>query len=126
MEALYLDTHIIAWLYAGEKKFNIRTNQLLNSSQLYISPIVELELQYLYEIKRIKAKAKTIIEILEKQIGLRKCNYDFQNIITEAMKINWTRNVFDRIIVAQASIGNHKLLTKDKNILKHYKHAIWD
>ncbi len=31
-----------------------------------------------------------------------------------------------RIITAQASINNSRLLTKDRSLLKHYKHAFWD
>ncbi|WP_230458629.1 PIN domain-containing protein [Microcystis aeruginosa] len=54
---IYLDTHIVVWLYAGlTAKLSDCAKHLINENELYISPIVRLELQYLYEIGRIIAK----------------------------------------------------------------------
>ena len=47
---IYLDTHVVVWLYAGlTEKFSDPTRELINSHEITISPIVRLELQYLYE-----------------------------------------------------------------------------
>jgi len=49
----YLDTHAVVWLYNNElKKFPTATLEFIEKSQLLISPMVILELGYLYEIKR--------------------------------------------------------------------------
>lgn len=48
---IYLDTHVVVWLYAGlTAKLSDLAKLLINKHELYISPIVRLELQYLYEI----------------------------------------------------------------------------
>ena len=38
---------------------------------------------------------------------------------------DWTRDTFDRLIVAQAKTRDASLLTKDRTILEHYPHAVW-
>ena len=45
--------------------------------------------------------------------------------MTTALSLDWTRDAFDRIIVANAMIQKSALLTKDQQILQHYKLAIW-
>jgi PIN domain nuclease of toxin-antitoxin system len=42
-----------------------------------------------------------------------------------AETIQWTRDPFDRIIVAQATLKHSPLITKDETLRKHYKHCIW-
>ena len=56
---------------------------------------------------------------------LKTCVYPFNDINENAIKQKWTRDPFDRIIVAQASIHSTKIATKDETIRKNYKHAIW-
>ncbi len=47
---IYLDTHIVVWLFAGQiEKLSSRANVLLNENEILISPIIRLELQYLLE-----------------------------------------------------------------------------
>ncbi len=59
---IYLDTHIVVWLYAGlTAKLSDCAKHLINENELYISPIVRLELQYLYEIGRITEKSDDIV-----------------------------------------------------------------
>ncbi len=51
---VYLDTHVVIWLYSGNLELIPKPVQtILNLNDLLISPIVKLELEYLFEIKRI-------------------------------------------------------------------------
>jgi len=127
MEKLaYLDTHAVVWLYAGESSlFPTAALNLLGEKPLIISPIVLLELQYLFEIERIKAAPEKIFKSLEKSIGLKVCRLEFQKVVTASLKQSWTRDPFDRLIVAQAMIANAALITKDESILNHYPKAVW-
>ncbi|GAA6621080.1 type II toxin-antitoxin system VapC family toxin [Scytonema sp. NUACC26] len=123
---IYLDTHVIAWLYSGlTDKLTDIAKTLINENEVYISEIVRLELQYLYEIKRIKDETDMIISNLSAQIGLKVCHKKFNDIINMALTINWTRDPFDRIITANALINNNILLSKDQNILNNYLYAKW-
>lgn len=72
---IYLDTHVVVWLYSGlTDKLSELAKSLINDNEIYISAIVRLELQYLYEIKRITHQPDTIIAELSEQIELQICN----------------------------------------------------
>ena len=58
-------------------------------------------------------------------IDLKICELNFQRIIDISINEKWSRDPFDRIIVANAKKKKLKLLTKDKIIRKNYKEAIW-
>lgn len=123
---IYLDTHIVVWLFTRlTEKFNEKVKNLINESDLYVSAIVTLELQYLFEVKRITKDAKTILSDLERRVGLRICDKNFAGIVSLATKLSWMRDPFDRIIVANALLAKNTLITKDQNILDNYVHAIW-
>ena len=123
---IYLDTHVVVWLFAGEiKKLSTQVSELINSKEISISPVVCLELQYLFEIERITEESRYIISDLSDRIGLKVCEKNFYTIIKYAFEYSWTRDPFDRIIVANASIDSSILITKDQFILKNYHNAVW-
>ncbi|MFH7030516.1 MAG: type II toxin-antitoxin system VapC family toxin [Heteroscytonema crispum UTEX LB 1556] len=123
---IYLDTHVVVWLYSGLiDKLTDLAKTLINDNEVYISAIVRLELQYLYEIKRITDEPDVIIANLSEQIGLKICNKNFNDIISISLTITWTRDPFDRIITANALLNNNILLSKDQNILNNYLYAKW-
>ncbi|WP_414623441.1 type II toxin-antitoxin system VapC family toxin [Calothrix sp. CCY 0018] len=123
---IYLDTHVVVWLYSGlTDKLTDLAKTLINDNEVYISAIVRLELQYLYEIKRITDEPDVIISNLSEEIGLKICNKNFNDIISVALTITWTRDPFDRIITANALLNNNILLSKDQNILNNYLYARW-
>lgn len=125
--SLYLDTHVVVWLYAGVmEEFSQTAIMLIDQHDLLISPMVQLELNYLHETKKITRTAHTIIHDLQSHIGLRICDMPFESIVDKAASLVWTRDPFDRLIVAQALCAKSKLLTKDRLIRKHCKSAIWD
>jgi PIN domain nuclease of toxin-antitoxin system len=123
---LYLDTHCVAWLHAGmQDLFTEQGRERIEHDELLISPIVVLELQYLYEIERLKVSAATIVEYLKTVIDLRVCRITFERVVVESVSQHWTRDPFDRMIVAQSIAGGADLLTRDKQMRSHYPRAIW-
>lgn len=121
---IYIDTHIAVWLYTGQvEKLSDRAQESLNENEIYVSAVVRLELQYLKEIERITANANEIVLDLSNRIGLKICDKSFNSIINRSMDLIWTRDPFDRIIVANAALNNVPLLTKDRKILDHYDKA---
>ena len=122
---IYIDTHIAVWLYAGQvEKLSEIAKEFLNENEIYISAVVRLELQYLNEIERITDGANEIVSDLSNRIGLKICDKSFNSIINYSMDLVWTRDPFDRIIVANAALNNDPLVTKDRKILDHYKKAL--
>ena len=123
---IYLDTHVVVWLYAGKvEKLSEQAEALINGHEVFISPVVRLELQYLFEIHRIIDEANEIVFDLSDRIGLKICEKSFNTIVSGALDISWTRDPFDRIIVANADVNHNILVTKDRNILENYEKAMW-
>ena len=123
---IYLDTHVVVWLYAGEKKrFPAKAGKYIEENELLISPVVLLELQYLKEIGRLLVEPGVIYENLANTLTLNTCNLSFGKIISESLSQTWTRDPFDRIITAQALARDAVLLTKDGTILQNYPKAKW-
>lgn len=124
----YLDTHVIAWLYAnGSVGFPEGAIQLLEQSEdLRISPMVRLDLQYLFEVGRVGEPALPVVDTMEAVLGISVCSAAFPAIVKEAEAQSWTRDPFDHLIVAHAALFDAPVLTKDSEILKHYAHAVWE
>lgn len=122
----YLDTHVVAWLFAGEAGLlTERARELVREASLLVSPVVRLELQYLHEIGRTRAPARTVMRALADSLGLGVCALPFARVAEAAERLSWTRDPFDRLIVAQASLAGAPLVTKDKTIREHYAKAAW-
>jgi PIN domain nuclease of toxin-antitoxin system len=123
---IYADTHVVAWLYAGRPDLiSPRARRLIEDNPLLVSPMVALELEYLFETGRISEPARIVLQALGRDIGLRLCDLPFPDVAAVAVRQSWTRDPFDRIIVAQAALRRTSLVTKDATIRAHYDRAFW-
>ena len=123
---IYLDTHVVIWLYAGEHGRLARTaRRLIETEPLLISPVLLLELALLEETGRIRARAQTIFAELQESVALSICDLPFAEVSITALQQKWTRDPFDRLIVAQAFARGARLITKDRFIRRHFKDAVW-
>lgn len=87
--------------------------------------MVMLELEYMYEIGRNNRDALTVLETVRVDTGIALSQNDFALITREAIGLRWTRDPFDRLIVAEAQLHAAPLITRDRNIRKNYLHAVW-
>jgi PIN domain nuclease of toxin-antitoxin system len=123
---IYFDTHAVVALYKDIDLLGEKARRLLKRhADCAISPIVCLELQFLYEIQQIKHPPRQILRHLDSAIGLSICGKPFASVIELAEGLSWTRDPFDRIIVAHASLDLEPLITKDARIHEHYRKAVW-
>jgi PIN domain nuclease of toxin-antitoxin system len=118
----------VVWLYGlGPKCLAPKVAQLLEESgDIRISPMVRLEMQYLYEIGRVGQQPLPVLDVLQSDLGLVVCDAGFPAIVRVAESQTWTRDPFDRLIVAQASLFDAPLVTKDATVQANYPQAIWD
>jgi PIN domain nuclease of toxin-antitoxin system len=123
----YIDTHVVVWLCEGAvEKLTPAASRAIEASELEISPMVLIELQYLYEIKRIVKQPLALLDQLRALIGLKLSEHPFPDVAHAALFETWTRDPFDRIIVAQArSDGYSGLVTSDEKIQQNYSQSIW-
>ena len=124
---IYLDTHVLIWLYAlGADSLSPAAAELIAGSQdIRSSPMARLELQHLYEIGRVTEPAVTVVDALHAALGLTLCTTPFAAVVHEAERQAWTRDPFDRLIVAQAALHDALLITKDETLHAHYRRAAW-
>jgi PIN domain nuclease of toxin-antitoxin system len=122
----FLDTHIVVWLF--QKSLNMlssKAKKLVEENSVFISPIIALELEYLYEIGKISEKPQVLLDYLAYKIGLRTDDILLSDIVRTASGESWTRDPFDRLIVAHARARDAYLITKDSTIRKRYKKAVF-
>ena len=122
----YLDTHALIWLYEDPELLPARAKALIDGEELWISPMVALELQYLYQTGRIRVEPGLVLENGYTNLGLTMDGLGAGPAILWSRNFSWTRDPFDRIITAQASLNEALLITKDGSIRKNYARAVWD
>lgn len=123
---IFLDTHVAAWLFAGDLKLlSPKGRERLTKDELWLSPMVGLELQFLFEIGRTTRPASEVLIFLQDHLAVAVCHVPFSQVTAEACLLEWTRDPFDRLIVAHAKIHSAPLLTRDRSIREHYAGAVW-
>lgn len=123
---IYLDTHVAVWLYVPKTDLlSDIARRRIDDDDLYVSPMVLLEIEFLREIGRLSVGAEAIYQELHQKIGLRICELEFLPTIRSALDLVWTRDPFDRVIVGHASAADKDLLTRDELILANYPRACW-
>ena len=122
----YLDTHAVVWLFEGTLgKLSKAALERIQSDALFVSPVVILEIQFLHEIRRVTRTGMAIVGALSEEIGLEVCPLEFRSVVEGALAQNWIRDPFDRLIVGHAAANDAPLITKDEEIRRHYKRAVW-
>ncbi len=126
--SLHLDTHVVVWLAAGEAgRIPNETRARLAVEPLRVSPMVKLELAYLREIGRITASPDEILAELGRSIGLATDGTAIIDVVATALPLDFTRDAFDRLILAQATAVGALLVTKDERLRTVApEHTLWD
>ena len=123
----YLDTHAFVRLALGRSRLIGReATRLIEKAELLISPMVLLELENLHEIGRLTVRARDLLTKAEHELGLKLCDLPFAATANAAIDETWTRDVFDRIIVANARAnGLALLISDDEKIAENYPRTVW-
>lgn len=123
----YLDTNVVIWLEAGLiQRITERAKLRIENSDLLISPLVLLELQLLNEVGKLKSGPDVIFAHLAQAIGVSLCRLPMSATVASALDLQWTRDPFDRLIVANAIANNMAtLITADQHIRSFYQNVVW-
>jgi PIN domain nuclease of toxin-antitoxin system len=125
-QVIYLDTHVLMYLFDGEvSRLGAAARKAIDRNDLGASAAVVLELEFLHEVGRLKPTASKLISTLATDIGLRVCDLPFRTIVEQALAEGWTRDPFDRLIVANAKAAGAALVTRDAHIRGHYSRTVW-
>ena len=120
----FLDTHAAVILWSGEE-IGKAAEDLFERSALFLSPVVRLELSFLREIGRFDPSPEEILGNLMADFGIRFSNDPMEDIVAEAMPLSWTRDPFDRLLVATAALHRAPFVTRDQTILENFALAVW-
>ncbi len=99
--------------------------KLIESEAAFISPMVELELTYLFEVRRVTEPATAPLAALRRAIGLKIADASLAAVAGAAAGLSWTRDPFDRLIAAHAIVIAAPLVTADQTILANLPQATW-
>ena len=123
---ILLDTHLVVWLYAGLlDRIPSAVQARLNREQLALSPFVQLELAYLYEVARVTAPAQAVVDELTARLELTVADVSAAAVCTAALGLTWTLDPFDRLLAAHATATALPLVTKDETLRQHLRLAWW-
>jgi PIN domain nuclease of toxin-antitoxin system len=123
---IFLDTHALVFLAADQKRIPQGVWRFLDADDLVCSPMARLELDFLYEIGRIQEDPRAIMALLAQDHGVLVETEGWGRSPEIAATLGWTRDPFDRLIVAHALTWAAPLLTRDGKIRDKYNHAFWD
>jgi len=125
-EVIYLDTHVLVYLHDGEvSRLGAAARKAIDRQDVLASAAAVLELEFLHEIGRLRPTGSKLVSILAASIGLRVCDLPFRTVVDQALAESWTRDPFDRLIVANAKAAGAPLVTRDERIRRHYSRALW-
>lgn len=111
---ILLDTNAVIWIDAGHSRVR---GLLRRRDPLYISPATVLELQFLHESGRIRLPNNGVQWMLEDDRWLVD-EPPAGSWFLRATEIGWTRDPFDRLVVAHAQMRRWRLATADTALLE--------
>ena len=124
--SFHLDTHVALWMAAGDARRRLKPIEaMLRKGRLYLSPLAILELQFLFELGRLGTRVEEVVGVLFEDHGVEEAPGDLREIGRQVQGLTWTRDPFDRLIVAHAIAHGSVLLTADETILAHCPRARW-
>jgi PIN domain nuclease of toxin-antitoxin system len=124
---IHLDTHVVVWLFShkpGRIPGSVRRR--IDAERPVISPMVEVELGFLFEVGRVSGPPSEVLDDLRASLELTVSDAPFAAVARAALALAWTRDPFDRIIAAQSLVDRAPLATADDTILTHLPTAVWD
>lgn len=97
----------------------------MRENAIALSPVVIVELAYMTETGRFKADPEGVQANLENEFGITLSKAVFADVCRTSLRQTWTRDPFDRLIVANAIADGARLVTADERILEHFPDAVW-
>lgn len=110
---ILLDTNAVIWIDRGHR----RVKRLSDGGPLFVSPATLIELQMLDELGRIRFKAAGSVRSIVEDDRWTVDDPPSIDWFTLASEESWTRDPFDRLIVAHARLRGWRLATADRTLL---------
>lgn len=123
----HLDTHVVVWLFSHKHgRIPASVRRRIDRERPAVSPIVEVELGFLYEVGTMRSSPSEVLDDLRASLELVVSDAPFAAVARAAVDLIWTREPFDRLIAAQSLVDRVTLITADETILANVPSAVWN
>src|SRR5262245_53243741 len=112
---ILLDTNALIWLHRGDRRAAALSQR---ATRLYASPATILELQFLIEAGRLRLRAGASVAQLIHDDRWVIDDPASAAWFDKASEVGFTRDPFDRLIVAHARLRHWRLATGDRALLR--------
>ena len=117
---LLLDTHFLIWLVLGSTRL-----AELPSWDPYrpwgVTPGSFLEIQFLAEVGRLSVRNPQFTNKVMEDTRFTVDEIPLTSIVRYALPLDWTRDPFDRLLVAHSSARRISFCTTDRDIRSHHR-----
>jgi PIN domain nuclease of toxin-antitoxin system len=112
---ILLDTSAILWLAHGHRRSRPLESHV---GQLYMSPASLLEIQFLIETGRVRLRSNAITarDFADDERWMLD-DPSSADWFERALDVGWTRDPFDRLLVAHAGLRGWRLATSDGDLI---------
>ena len=111
---ILLDTNAIIWLLGGDSRAAPLTAR---GARLYASPANQLELQFLSESGRLRVRGGASAAQIMHDERWALDDPSSAGWFEKAIAVGWTRDPFDRLLVAHARLRKWRLATGDSTLI---------
>ena len=117
---ILLDTNAVIWMLAGHPK---AAALLETGARLFVSPVSLLEMEFLVEVGRVSEPAEGMFSLTDDP------RWDLDSPSSEvvfrtAVDPDWTRDPFERLLVAHARCRRFRFATGDRFLLERLPEAV--
>jgi PIN domain nuclease of toxin-antitoxin system len=117
---LLLDTHFLIWLVLSSKRL-AEFPWLDRYRPWGVSPVSFLEIQFLAEVGRLSVRNPGFTHMVMDDTRFRVDDIPLATIVRHALSLDWTRDPFDRLLVAHSSARRVAFCTTDRTIRSHHR-----
>ena len=118
---LLLDTHIFLWCITDDKRLSKAAKaKIIHASDVYISAASIWEMTIKVKLKKLKADMKQVVKAIDES-GFTELPISVEHALATSNLPDLHRDLFDRILVAQAITEPLILLTADAQLKEYSK-----
>ncbi len=118
-----IDTHFLLWILLGARR--LAEFPWLDRYQPWgVSPVSLLEIQYLSEVGRVTVTNPQFTEALLQDPRFLVDEAPLLSLVRHALVLSWTRDPFDRMLVAHSAARRIPFCTTDRTIRAHHHRGL--
>ena len=113
--SLLLDTHFLIWLVLGSRRL-AEFPWIERHRPWGVSPVSFLEIQFLAEVGRLSVRNPEFVDTVMADPRFTVDDVPLVRLVRHALGLGWTRDPFDRLLVAHSAARRTPLCTTDRVI----------